>query len=398
MPATFVILGAGSDVTSRYVVPGLVQLHQAGRLPEDLRIVATGRHDHDDVEYRDELRQVACDEGCDEPAVDAVLDRVVWAEADATDSDQIDSLPVADEGAVVVYLALPPAVFADAIATIAASQWADRVRLAVEKPFGTDLASAIELNASIDEVFDAASVYRVDHFLGLAATRRMAIPDDGSVRRMEVIWDETLALEGRAAYYDDTGALVDMLQNHLLQVLAVALAGRLGPDDSVPAARLAALQRLRPLPDTSVRGRYSAGRIDGEEVPSYVDEDGVDPGRETETFAQFDLESDDPRWAGVHLRVRSGKALAADRSVLCVELDGGDELVVDLQAGSTGDDLGPYARMLGDLLDADQTWFVGGREAEEQWRIVEPVLDAWRKGASPLVEYPAGSSEVGVAV
>jgi glucose-6-phosphate 1-dehydrogenase len=418
VPATLVILGAGSDVTSRYVVPGLVQLHRADQLPADLHVVATGREDQSDEEYRDELRRVACDEGCDEPEVDAVLDRVVWAEADATEPDQIGALPVARDGEVVVYLALPPSVFADAIAAIADSPWAERARLAVEKPFGTDRSSAVALNELIDELFDASQVYRVDHVLGLAATRRLhrllerpvleELWSGRAVRRVEVVWDETLALEGRAGYYDDTGALVDMLQNHLLQVLAVALAGSVPPGVTLPDARHAVLSGLRARPDTSRRARYSAGEIGGEEIPSYVDEEGVDPAHQTETFARFDLVSDDPRWAGVGLTLRSGKALAADRHCLRAELAGGDEVVVDLQTGavtlSLGDvtfattaldgALGPYACMLGDLLDGDQSWFVSAAEAEEQWRIVEPVLDAWRAGRPPLGEYPAGSSEV----
>jgi glucose-6-phosphate 1-dehydrogenase len=392
VPATFVILGAGSDVTSRYVVPGLVQLDQAGRLPGDLRIVATGRHDHTDEEYRTELRQVACDEGCDAPAVDALLDRVVWAEADATDQDQIDSLPVADQGDVVVYLALPPSVFAAAIGAVADAPWSDRVRLAIEKPFGTDLASAIELNATIAERFESTRVHRVDHFLGVAAVRRLPGLLDDTARRVDVVWDETLALEGRAGYYDDTGALVDMLQNHLLQVLAVVLCGGAPSSTSMPEARLAVLRGLRPLPETSVRARYSAGRIDGEPIPAYVDEDGVDPRRQTETFARLDLRSDDPRWESVAMRLRSGKALDRDRSMVRAEMAAGRVVVADL--GEDPDEgLGPYAMMLGDLLDGDQTWFVSAAEAEEQWRIMEPVIDAWQAGAVPLLEYPAGSND-----
>ena len=401
MAATFVILGAGSDVTSRYVVPGLVQLHLAQRLPPDLRIVASGRHDRSDEEYRDDLRAVACEEGCDEAAVDEVIGRIEWVEADATEADHLDDLPVADEGDVVVYLALPPSTFADAIAAIAACGWAARARLAIEKPFGTDRASAESLNELLGAHFDPARVFRVDHFLGLAATRSLSRSDatdptisiDSTARRIDLVWDETLALEGRAGYYDDTGALVDMLQNHLLQVLAVALAGPV-PDGALPDERLEVMRSLQAAPETSVRARYVSGTVDGQPVPSYVDEEVVEPSRQTETFAQVDLASDDPRWEGVALRLRSGKALARDRHHLRVRDSAGEERVVDLS--DPGDDgrLGPYARVLGDLLDGDQTWFVSAAEAEEQWRIVEPVLGSWRAGVPPLGEYRAGSEEV----
>jgi glucose-6-phosphate 1-dehydrogenase len=194
----------------------------------------------------------------------------------------------------VVYLALPPAIFADTIEALVDAGLPEGSRLVVEKPFGTDSASAEQLNDLIHRRFDEQDVFRVDHFLGkqtahnIIAARfanRILEPvwSTADISKVEVIWDETLALEGRAGYYDGTGAAEDMLQNHLLQLMCLVA---MEPPDSldhscVADRKVEVLRAARPwsqdLASCSVRARYTAGRSDGDEVPAYVDEEGVDP-------------------------------------------------------------------------------------------------------------------------
>ncbi|MGY6499484.1 MAG: glucose-6-phosphate dehydrogenase [Acidimicrobiales bacterium] len=440
MGPTLVILGAVGDLTARFVVPALAELSDRGSLPEDLSVIGVARHDMSTEDYLDTLRE---DDSpyvdiCDD-AVAGVHGRITYVEADATDSDALGELPVGDDGPVFVYFALPPAVFPDAFRAVAGAPWGDRARFAIEKPFGEDLESARALNAVLADCTDESRVFRVDHFLGhsiarallgLRAANRMfdATLDAAHVDRIDVIWDETIALEGRAGYYDGMGALRDMLQNHLLQLMVLLTmdlpAGRSAA--ALAEAKVARLRTIQAHPGRSVRGRYSAGSVDGVDVPSYVDEDDVDPDLETETFAEIELSIDDDRWRGVPIRLRSGKALAEKRSCLRVTMkdDSGDLVAcstrhhvelgiepgsVELRLGATGDadayDLGPmtlsadlpgdqpsaYASVLADLFAEDPHFFVSGPEAEEQWRIVAPVLDAWENGEVPLVEYPAGS-------
>jgi glucose-6-phosphate 1-dehydrogenase len=436
---TFVILGAGGDLTSRLILPALGELHRAECLPADLRIVAVARRKLTTEQFLDEVRGELDDIGVERSSVEPVLERIEFVEADATDADAIDSLPVSDEGLVVVYLALPPAVFADAFRAIAASQLRERVRLAIEKPFGEDLDSARALNAVLGQCFEPHQVRRVDHFLGHPIARSLlglrsgnrlldAVWNAEHVARIDVVWDETLALEGRAGYYDGTGALRDMLQNHLLQLTALLTMDLPADDDpaTIAAAKLAIFEHIEARPEASVRGRYSAGEIDGTPVPAYVDEDDVDPARETETYAEIELAIDTERWRGVPVRLRSGKALGLSRrcmalafrpppgQALCSADEHGITLGiepgrVEIRLGSPdsgnpfslgtlsceaplpGTHHSAYARVLRDLFEGDQRFFVSAAEAEEQWRIVTPVLEAWAAGRVALEEYPAGS-------
>lgn len=415
MACTFVILGAIGDLTSRFLVPALGELTERGELSEGVDIVAVARHDLDDDEFREQLRSDAPD-GTG-PGFDAVVERIRYVEGDATDRDVLDGLVAETDGPVVTYLALPPAVFDDTISALAATSWADRLRLAVEKPFGEGLDAARHLNEVLADHVPESSVYRVDHFLHQPLVQRLpglrsspvlaALWESGTIETIDVVWDETIALEGRAGYYDSSGALVDMVQNHLLQVLTVLAMDVPEPIevDTLAAARLDVLRRLEADVDQTVRARYTDGRVDGHPVPAYVDEEGVDPDAATETFTEVPLTIDDARWRHTAVRLRTGKALAADRGFVRIGVRGGDELVLGVEPFTLGltvdgaglaapvatDQPSPYAGVLGALVAGDRTWFVSGPEAEEQWRIVEPVRESWSRGTPPLLEYPAGS-------
>jgi glucose-6-phosphate 1-dehydrogenase len=256
------------------------------------------------------------------------------------------------------------------------------------------------------------------------------------IDRVEIRWDETVALEGRAGYYDHAGALRDMIQNHLLQLaclVGMEPPASMSADDlrNRKAAFLRAVRRMSPqeVAEQTLRARYTAGGDPGRERPAYVDEKGVDPARGTETFAEVTLDVDNERWAGVPFVLRTGKALARekreivvvyravpdspfeaerrplpnrlrfeitpDRLALDVNVNGaGDPFdleELELDADLSQDELPAYSRLLLDAIEGDPTLSIRDDEAEESWRIVEPILQAWQAGSSPLREYRAGS-------
>jgi glucose-6-phosphate 1-dehydrogenase len=291
-------------------------------------------------------------------------------------------------------------------------------------------------------------VHRVDHFLGLSTVlnivgvrfaNRMLEPvlNAEHVERVDIVWDEDLGLEGRAGYYDGAGALVDMIQSHLLQVLSLLAmeAPSTLQERDVRGNQAALLRATRVWQDDpasfSRRARYTAGEIDGRHLPSYVDEEGVDPARETETLAELILAVDTWRWAGVPFRVRSGKAVGTPRKEATITFKqppwvptgltgydrpdrlriglgfGADHLRLDLNINGPGDpsvidpvtleadfgagELSEYGEVLRGILRGDATLTVRGDTAVECWRIIEPVRKAWKDNATPLLEYPAGS-------
>ena len=443
-----VIFGAAGDLASRYLVPGLIQLRHEGKLPDKLRIVGVSQEDMDTDSFRKHLAgKMKPNAGkLPEDAREAVLSRLEYRRADVTDSGQVADAVKDLEGELVAYLALPPSVAAATIRALAAAGRADSCRIVVEKPFGTDLASAQALNALIHEDFPENRVFRVDHFLmkqtvqnvlGVRFANRIfeMLWDRDNVERVEIIWDEEVALEGRYSYYDRAGALRDMIQNHLLQLLC--LVGMEPPitmherdlrDNKVDLLR--AVRKLSPeeVARRTIRGRYTAGEVEGRAVPSYVDEKGIDPSRETETFAQVVLSIDNWRWQGVPFLLRTGKAqgrirremaihfrpvphlaflgtpptcntlrlaLDPDRVTLKINLNGEGEPFdlecAELHAELAPQDLPAYSRLLLDILRGDLALSIRGDEAEESWRIVEPILNAWAAGAVPLRDYRAGS-------
>jgi glucose-6-phosphate 1-dehydrogenase len=255
------------------------------------------------------------------------------------------------------------------------------------------------------------------------------------IAQIDIVWDETLALEGRAGYYDGVGALKDMLQNHLLQLLCLVA---MEPPISLDARDLRdrkvdVLRSIHPLSADDIRrhtsrARYTSGRVDGVAVPAYVDEDGVDPSHRTETFAEMALHFDNWRWHGTTFRLRTGKALGRDRKEVAVHfrpvphLPRGmhedpqpnvlrfglepESVAVELSAVSPHrrefdpltltaqlppSELPAYARLLLDVFRRNPALSIRGDEAEESWRVVTPVLDAWAEDLVPLEEYAAGS-------
>jgi glucose-6-phosphate 1-dehydrogenase len=404
---TLLLLGATGDLSRRFLLPAVGTLIHTRRLPEGFRVVGAAR----DALPEEDARRLAGELGS----------AFFYRSVDLADPSSLAAVLDGQEGPVAVYLALPPAVFATTIASLGEVGLETGSRVAVEKPFGDDVDEARELNALLART--DLDGYRVDHVLGMETVRNLIalrrrpllerLWNGERVEHVEILWEETLALEGRAGYYDHAGALKDVLQSHMLQLLA--LVGMEGEGD-IHGRKLDVLRAVRIT--SSRRARYTRGTLaDGRVVPAYVEEEGVDPGRCTETFVELTLELDGERWSGTQFVLRAGKALARRRKLvllrfrsggeleigidgpedIVLRLDGAAESPLELRGTASGDGLPPYAHVLLDILGGTNGLSVGGDEAEEAWRAVEPVLEAWDAGAAPLEEYPAGSAGIGHA-
>jgi glucose-6-phosphate 1-dehydrogenase len=442
-----VILGASGDLTGRYLLPGLAWLRASGYLEDRFQLIAASRENWDDNHFRAHaaawLEQEAS--GVDRGVRDFILRASHYQQMDLSDTDTVAACIVGHEP-VALYLALPPAVFPLAVGALHSVGLPAGSRVVLEKPFGEDLASAIELNRLLASGTSEEEIFRVDHFLAMTTVQtllgtRLAnrvlepIWNSAHVEEIEVIWEESLALEGRAAYYDGVGALKDMVQNHLLQILCLVAMEppiSLGERD-LRDRKVDVLRSIRPFDAARVRSatrraRYGAGWFGDHEVPAYVDEADVDPAHGTETFAEVLFRLDGWRWPETTFRLRTGKALRADRKEvvvhfrpvphlpsesavppsnllrfglepqdLALELTGvgpgvGFSLVrLVLEADLEEPELPAYGRLLLNVLSGDTTLSIRGDEAEESWRVVTPIVEAWAAGHVPLEEYPAGS-------
>jgi glucose-6-phosphate 1-dehydrogenase len=441
------IFGATGDLTARYLLPALAALRSAGGLSDDIELVAAAREDWDCDRFRRWAAHGLERHAGDLPAGDraAVVSAARYARVDLSDPASVGAA-VAGPGPVAAYLALPPAVFPGAVTALHDAGLPEGSRIVLEKPFGEDLDSAIRLNRLLADTVAEQAVFRVDHFLAMTTVQNLLgtrlanrvlepLWNSAHIAEVEILWDESLALEGRAGYYDGVGALKDMLQNHLLQLLCLVAMEppvSLGERD-LRDRKLDVLRSVRPLTDDDMarrtrRGRYGKGRIAGHTVPAYVDEHGVDPARRTETFAEIELGLDNWRWPDTTFRLRTGKALARDRKEVAVHFRpvphlpfglGGEAAPNLLRFGLDPEDLAleltgigadartmapltlaarmnppelpAYGRLLQAVLAGDAALSIRGDEAEESWRVVSPVLSAWARDAAPLAEYPAGS-------
>lgn len=321
----FVIFGATGDLSGRYLLRALAELDSAGLLTPEMEIIGVARDDWDSARFREHaatrLKAHAPNVGSATRA--SMLRRLRYVTGDATNPTVIAAATSGSTELIVVYLALPPSAFAPAITGLAAVGLPAESRVVVEKPFGTDLASATALYELLAKHFSESSEFRMDHFLGkqtvqnilgLRFANRMfdTLWSAEHIDRVDLIWDETVALEGRAAYYDRTGALLDMVQNHLLQLVALFAMERpsgLG-ERALRDAKVRALQAVRTtrghdFAASTVRARYTEGTLDGVTVPDYVCEEGVDPARSTETFAEVTLYVDTARWQGRFLSAQN---------------------------------------------------------------------------------------------
>ncbi|MBV8395206.1 MAG: glucose-6-phosphate dehydrogenase [Actinobacteria bacterium] len=462
-PCTLVIFGASGDLTQRKLMPALYALAVRHLLPERFAIVGAARSDMSDDDFRERMKEAVQEFARDDfrqDVWDTLAEGMRYTTLVGSENQDEDSLgrlldevdrERATEGNHVYYFAVPPAAIAALVREVAARKsekgW---TRLIIEKPFGHDLDSARALNALLRERFDESEVFRIDHYLGKETVQNMlALRFANGI--FEPIWNrqfidhvqitvaESIGIEGRAAFYEHAGALRDVFQNHLLQL--VALTAMEPPIDftseSVRNEKVKVLRSLHtPGPKSVVRGQYGRGFVDGEEVPGYREEEGVSRDTGTETFVAAKLYVDNWRWADTPFYVRTGKRLARRETTIAIQFKRAphppfEEVAAEalrpnvllihvqpnegmsLAIGAKVPGLGlsirtvhmdflygsafreglpeAYERLILDAMLGDATLFTRADEIEEQWALVDAIAAPWQRDRPAFPNYAAGT-------
>ena len=450
---TLVILGATGDLTQRLLMPALYRLHRLG-LTKDLRILGYAMEKWSRERFENHIHKALKSFAPDYTEAQwkrfsKQLDYV----GGQLDPDDLGRIKDKLTPSTLFYMALPPPLFGPASqalgeAGLASAPRGGWRRLVVEKPFGTDLASAKQLRAQMHAHWEENQILRIDHFLGKEATQNLMVFRFAN-RFLEPVWNaqhiaqvqityaETLGVEKRAGYYDHAGALRDMLQNHLMQLFSLAAIEPLScwDADVLRDHKVEVLRSVKPITARNVdkhavRGQYRAGKAGRKKLAGYRSEPGIPKGSNTETFAALRLEIDNWRWQGVPFYLRSGKRLASNCSEIAVQfrdvpgpLPGGvkaennwmvfrmkPEQGMDLIANAKlpgleldghqvtlsapyvkagENEFSAYEQLLMDAIEGDRSHFLRFDEVEWAWRLLEPVLKRWQKGAPDF--YAAGS-------
>jgi glucose-6-phosphate 1-dehydrogenase len=458
-----VIFGASGDLTKRKIFPAIYALALRRLLPESFAILGAARSDWTDEEFRHNMEAAVREFGRDEFR-DDVWDRIAEATSyiplDAVDEQALDKLAGAlteldrERGTMgnrVYYLAVPPVAMPQLAQALGKMRETDGwTRLIIEKPFGNDQASARELNALIWRHFKEEEVFRIDHYLGKETVQNMAalrfangifepIWNRQFIDHVQITVGESIGLEGRADYYEKAGAIRDIVQNHMLQL--VALTAMEPPSDftadSVRNEKVKVLKSIHtPGPKHVVRGQYGRGYVEGIEVPGYREEPGVDPNSMTETYVAAKLFVDNWRWADTPFYVRTGKRLPRRETTIGIQFkraphppfaeaaaeelrpnlltihvqpDEGVSLAIAAKVPGLGVKLRTvhmdfvyggafhvempeaYERLILDAMRGDATLFTRADEVDEQWAIVDAIVAAWKRDRPAFPNYAAGT-------
>jgi glucose-6-phosphate 1-dehydrogenase len=466
-PTTLVIFGGTGDLAHRKLLPAVYNLAHEGALPERFNLIAVARSElpHDD--YRQDARESIAKHSRrppDEQVLDKLLERVRYVSG-TFDSDsmceRLDAeLRKFDEEAGITfnrvfYLSTAPAFFPVILGKLGEHglnrREGSEVRVVIEKPFGTRLSEALELMRFAHSVLDELQIFRIDHYLGKETVQNMLafrfangmfepIWNRNYIDYVQITAAEDIGVGSRAGYYDTSGALRDLVQNHMLQLLTLLC---MEPPvtfsaDDVRDEKVKVLHAIKPIePHHAVRAQYTAGMAEGKEVPGYVEEEGVPEDSHTETYAALRVEVDNWRWAGVPIYLRTGKRLARKVTEIAVALqpvphlafkaEGSigvqpNQLVMTMQPnegvslslgakipgsrmrirpvnmeflyGTAFLSQSPeaYERLIMDAMRGDATLFTRDDEVETQWRVIDPILDRWLQGGDSLPTYTAGSA------
>jgi glucose-6-phosphate 1-dehydrogenase len=468
MSFDLVLFGGTGDLAWRKLMPALFQAFRHGSLPEGGRIIGVARDDLSDDQYRELIQsRFEAVEGSKRPNPEEFkkfASMLYYLRMDLSKPEDYaklsDTLERRGADTVVMYVATAPALFTQVVEQIAAAGLnTARTRVVLEKPLGHDLASNRAINEAVGKVLSEKQVFRIDHYLGKPSVQNLFALRFGNalfepiwrrehIANIQITIAEDLGVEKRGAFYDQTGALRDMVQNHALQlVCAIAMEPPINAHaDALRDEKLKVLRSLKPwTPETlglhAIRGQYTAGTAYGERVPGYLQEAGIDPQSRTETFVALRAEIANWRWAGVPFYIRTGKRLASRdarieinfrstphaifrapagaRNKLVINLQPKDGLELHLlsqaqdnrKRSNSGDatqplapvqlDLdfdkrfgservGAYERLLLDVIDGRLNLFVRSDEQEEAWRWVEPLIDSWGSDGGPR-PYAAGT-------
>ena len=469
MSFDLVLFGGTGDLAWRKLMPALFQAFRHGSLPEDGRIIGVARDDLSDDQYRELIEsRFKAVEGAKRPNPEEFkkfASMLHFLRMDLSKPEDYARLAhlleTRNADTVVMYVATAPALFTQAVEQIAAAGLnTPRTRIVLEKPLGHDLASNRAINEAVGKVLNEKQVFRIDHYLGKPSVQNLFAMRFGNalfepiwrrehIANIQITIAEDLGVEKRGAFYDQTGALRDMVQNHALQlVCAIAMEPPINAHaDALRDEKLKVLRSLKPwTPETlglhAVRGQYTAGTAYGERVPGYLEEPGIDPQSRTETFVALRTEIANWRWAGVPFYIRTGKRLASrdarievnfrptPHAIFRAPAGAVNKLVINLQPkdglelhllaqGQTNrkrsngasdavqpltpvqldldfdkrfgsERVGAYERLLLDVIDGRLNLFVRSDEQEEAWRWVEPLIDSWSSDGGPR-PYAAGT-------